>query len=496
MPATIVNPPAPADLPKPGARSALALLLAINLFNYIDRYVLAAVEPEIRKTFFAGDSENAMAKTGLLATAFLVAYMLTAPIFGWLADRMSRWLLIGAAVLVWSLATGASGLAATFAMLLFTRVLVGVGEAGYGPAAPTLIADLYPLRRRGAVLAWFYAAIPVGSALGYALGGFLALHFGWRWAFLGVVAPGLLLGVLCLFRRDQNRHATGSHRRPGPQIGDLAIRHADDPTLPPPGEQGGAALFPAEQAPAHPRESKANAPIHPAPDVPAPARGRLSLADYRTLLSNPSYLLDTAGMTALTFAIGGISYWMPAYLVARRAGDLATVNMRFGAIVVVAGLAATLAGGWIADHLRDRLPGAYFLVSAAGLLAACPLIVAMLYAPFPAAWWLIAAAVFCLFFNTGPSNTILANVTTPAIRAGAFALNILLIHALGDALAPALLGHIVGPTRALVAGQPTLIHHWNAAFALVAALTAIGGTLWLLGARFLQSDTQKASRTA
>src|SRR4051794_19417813 len=152
--------PAP-DQPMPGARKALVLLLAINLFNYIDRFVLAAVEPKIARTFF-GESSDAetLAKTGSLATAFIITYMLTAPVFGWLADRASRWLLVGLSVPVWSFATGASGLAHTFTALLITRCFVGIGEAGYGPAAPTLISDMYPVARRGAVLSWFYMAIP------------------------------------------------------------------------------------------------------------------------------------------------------------------------------------------------------------------------------------------------------------------------------------------------------------------------------------------------
>src|SRR5215210_3477259 len=105
---------------KRDARVALALLLSINLFNYIDRQVLAAVEPEIRDTFFTPNDPNAMARTGTLGTAFLVTYMLSAPALGWLADRFSRWIIVGTAVLLWSLASGGSGLAATFSILLLT----------------------------------------------------------------------------------------------------------------------------------------------------------------------------------------------------------------------------------------------------------------------------------------------------------------------------------------------------------------------------------------
>src|SRR5437667_3801968 len=125
--------------------------------------------------------------------AFMVTYMAGAPIFGRLAEKRNRWFLVGVGVLLWSLASGASGLAGGFFGLLLTRCFVGIGEAAYGPVAPTLISDLYPIKVRGSVLSWFYAAIPVGSALGYALGGLA----GWPWSFYLVVPPGLALGVWC-----------------------------------------------------------------------------------------------------------------------------------------------------------------------------------------------------------------------------------------------------------------------------------------------------------
>lgn len=147
----------------------MGLLLAINLFCYLDRYILAAVIPTIERVFLPGDP-NANGKAGLLTTAFIFSYMLTAPIFGWMADRYSRWIIIGISVALWSVASGATGLAMSFGALLATRVFLGIGEAGYGPAVPTLISDFYPVAKRGQVLAWFFMAIPVGSALGYVLG--------------------------------------------------------------------------------------------------------------------------------------------------------------------------------------------------------------------------------------------------------------------------------------------------------------------------------------
>jgi MFS family permease len=410
----------------PGARVSLAILLGINLFNYVDRTVLAAVIPRIRGHFFPNSGEHGdLGLTGTLATAFIVSYMLTAPIFGWLADRMSRWILVGISVILWSLFTGGSGLATTFAMLVITRALVGIGEAGYGPSAPTIIADLYPIERRGSVLAWFYMAIPVGSAIGYMLGGWVGSQLGWRWAFFAVVPPGILIGLLCFFRKD-----------------------------PPRG-----------------RADRTSAP---------PRRTRWT--DYLMLLRNRSYFLDTAGMAAMTFAIGGISFWMPTYISEERhAGDLGHVNFMFGLLTVIAGVIATLLGGIVGDKLRPRFPGSYFLVSGAGILACCPFIILMLFTPFPFAWVWLFLAEFCLFFNTGPSNTILANVTHPSVRATAFALNIFLIHALGDAPSPPILGYI------------TSRFGWNAAFGLITVTIGFGGLLWLAGARYLAADTERAS---
>jgi MFS family permease len=407
-------------------RLAVALLLAINLFNYIDRYVLAAVESKIADDLLPGDPA-ALAKMGSLATAFIVSYMISAPIFGWLADRMSRWLLVGLGVIVWTLASGGSGLASTFSMLLITRLFVGVGEGGYGPAAPTLIADLFPIERRGSVMAWFYMAIPLGSALGYILGGQIEALAGWRWAFYVVVPPGLLLGALCFLMRDPPRGAADA----------------------------------------------------------GPTAARPGLREYLGLLRIPSYVLDCAGMTAMTFAIGGISFWMPRYMSeVRHAGTLDRVNFIFGALTAIAGIVATLAGGWTGDRLRSRYPGSYFLVSGIGIFIACPAVWAMTKLPFPWAWVALFVAEFFLFFNTGPANTILANVTRPEVRATAFALNILLIHALGDALSPPVLGHIAERFS------------WDASFGVVIAMMALAAVLWLWGARYLQVDTERATRPA
>jgi MFS transporter, Spinster family, sphingosine-1-phosphate transporter len=401
-----------------GAHGALLLLLGINLFNYIDRQILAALEPDIRASFFATDDVNAMTKTGLLGDAFFVTYMLSAPILGLLADRISRWIIVGSAVILWSLASGGSGLAATFAILFATRICVGIGEGGYGPAAPTILSDLFPIETRGRIMAVFYTAIPVGSALGYVIGGLIGTHLGWRWAFYLVAPPGLLLGLLCFWQRD-------------PRVG------------------------------AH----------HLAQESP-----RRRIGDYLRLFRTRSYLINCVAQTLMTFVTGGLGFWVPAYL--RYRNQSPDVGMTiFGLITVVAGLVSTILGGVIADRLRSRFPGSYFWVSGIGMLVACPIFIVSLYIPFPAAWIAMFFAIFFLFLNIGPSNTALANVSLPAVRATAFAANIFVIHAFGDVQAFWLLGYIGGHTN------------MHVAFLVVSGIIFASGLAWLIGVKYLPADT-------
>jgi hypothetical protein len=205
------------------------------------------------------------------------------------------------------------------------------------------------------------------------------------------------------------------------------------------------------------------------------------LKDYAVLLRTPSYVLNTLGMTAMTFAMGGIAFWMPRYVVEYRGwGNSVSVNTIFGLIVCVSGLGATLLGGFAGDRLRGRLPGAYFVVSAAAMILGFPLVLLALWVPFPWAWVFVFLACFCLFFNTGPTNTILANVTHPSIRATGFAVNIFVIHALGDATSPTTIGFISGYTN------------MNVGFVVVSVMFVVSGLFWLWGARYLDRDTALA----
>jgi MFS transporter, Spinster family, sphingosine-1-phosphate transporter len=429
--------------PVRGAYPALALLFVINMLNYIDRYNLAAVE-EVARQELLPNNDNALTLMGVLLGSFMITYMLTAPLFGWLSDRHSRWKLIAIGITLWSVATAASGFATGFWSMLLCRCLVGVGEAAYAPAAPAILADLFPLRLRGKAIAVFYVAIPVGSALSFVIGGQIlhAMHgewgySGWRWVFFLMLPPGLVLALVCLFMREPRR---------GEVEGEAALQARHSPTW----------------------------------------------ADYKVILRTRSFLFCTLGMTAMTFALGGIVNWMPTYLLTRERQELVQVpqqveehlkdvNQRFGMIVVASGLLSTILGGWLADVFRRRWKGAYFKVSSLGMFIGFFFFIAVLYTPFPLSWWLLFLTVMCLFLNTGPANTVLSNVVHPCMRQMAVAMNILVIHAFGDVISPTIIGAIAGPEK-----------NFKLAFLVVSGMILLSGIFWWLGARYLEEDTAAA----
>ena len=380
-----MHQPTSIPAPAPGllrVHATLLVLTLINLLNYLDRYVISGMLPLVQAEFGRSD-----AQMGVLSSSFLVVYALASPITGFYGDRLPRKWFVGGGVLVWSAATVWSGLAGSFNELLLARALIGIGEAGYAAVAPGMISDLYDVRRRGRMLSLFYAALPVGSALGFTLGGAIGEHHGWRNAFFVAGVPGLVLGLLALWMREPARGGADEHR------------------------------FGAEG---------------------------VSLAVILgTLARTRSYLVNTAGYTAATFAMGGLAAWWPTFLYRVRGVPLDRAGFLFGATLVVAGFLGTLAGGWLGDRIHARNRGGYFLASGIGLLLATPAGLVAVLGGAPALYWSATfLALFFLFFNTGPLNAAICNVVPPTMRASAIAVNVLAIHMLGDAISPWLIGKV------------------------------------------------------
>jgi MFS transporter, Spinster family, sphingosine-1-phosphate transporter len=328
--------------------------------------------------------------------------------------------LAAAGSFVWSLATVGSGLATTYAFLILARALTGVGEAGYGVVTPPLLSDCYPPERRARAMAIFYAAIPVGSALGYIVGGVIGEHYGWRNAFFVAGAPGVILAFFLLLLTEPTRGAQDA----------VAA-----------GPVGGPRTF------------------------------------LQTLGPRKSYWVNTASQIVYTFAMGGLATWAPAYFVRERGIPLAVATTTFGMLLVVAGFLGTLIGGRLALILARRWPGADFVLSGWSLTISIVFTLFAILSPTPAVFWpAMFVMLLLLFINIGPLNAAMANVLPPEVRARGFALTTMLIHLMGDAISPWLIGEASDRIGLKI---PVLV---------TGCLLSVAGLVLLLGRKTLEGD--------
>jgi MFS family permease len=402
----------------------LAVLSFINLFSYLDRYIVSALIESLKQANLGLTDAN----LGSLMSAFLVVYTLTAPIFGALGDRRSRPRLIAFGVACWSFATALSGFAVGYLTLLAARASVGIGEAAYVTITPSLLSDYFPIRQRGRVMAIFFCAIPVGSALGYVVGGLVDKHYGWRTAFFVAGAPGLLLAALCLLLRDPPRGA----------------------------QDAAAAPKPAQRSSGNTRQD--------------------TWASYVQLLHNKPYVLTVLGYAAYTFAVGGLAVWMPAFLERSRGIPRSEATVSFGAIVVITGFIGTFAGGWLGDYCAKYSRQAYMWLTAVATLASAPFVWVALSTDSHGLYLVcMVIAQLLLFLSTGPVNAAIVNMVSPSARATAMALEVFAIHLLGDALSPPLIG--------------VLSDHFSLALAVkvVPFAVLISGLIWVWAARIRQT---------
>jgi MFS transporter, Spinster family, sphingosine-1-phosphate transporter len=359
-------------------------------------------------------SEFALSNTqvGYLTSAFLLFYMIAAPFVGPLADRYSRKFIIIVGAIFWSALTLLTAVTHNYTELLVRHTLVGIGEATFVTIAPTFVADMFPEDKRGRILGVFYLAIPVGTAAGYLLGGNLGAHYGWRGPFYVAAAPGFLLVLAVLFLREPERGRFDSVTE-------------------------------------------------------TPERGTV-----RGLARNPAFWTAALGMAAMTFALGGIQVWMPTFLSRARGYTLESANFMFGIVIVIDGILASLAGGWLGDYLLPRMKGAYYFVSAASMALGVPLMIVALFVRGPVMVPAIAVAAFFLLFNTSPLNAAVLNSVGAHIRATAFAIGILIYHLLGDVPSPTLMGYVADK------------HSLQAAFILPVIAMIISSAILFYGMRF------------
>jgi len=383
----------PLRLPINPALGTFLLLLCLNLLNYIDRYILPGEVSLIQREFHSTDQQM-----GALTTALFLCYMLTAPLTGWLGDRFSRKPLIITGAVLWSVATLGTAWVHDYWTLYIRHALVGVGEATFGIFAPTVLADFYPERDRNRILSVFYIAIPVGAALGYLAGGQMGPLWGWRAPFFICAIPGLAVALLYGFIGREPRRGASDHLKATP-----------------------------------------------------------SRATFAGLFTNPAFLTATFGLAALTFAMGGISSWVPEFL--RRSAGLSVgrASQLVGASTVLDGIAGTLIGGMIAQRWLRTNHRALYLLSFWSVALTLPFGLLLFFGPAKWAVPALFAAEFFLFLNTGPLNTAIVNSVGAEVRATAVGLNLFIIHCFGDTFSPQIIGAISDRTSLSIGLGSTLI---------------------------------------
>ncbi|CAH0585767.1 unnamed protein product [Chrysodeixis includens] len=426
----------------------VGILCFINLINYMDRFTLAGVLGDVKEEFKIGDD-----CAGFLQTVFVVAYMVFAPIFGYLGDRYSRRVIMAFGVALWSLTTFFGSFIGNFVVFSFFRGLVGIGEASYSTIAPTIISDLFVGNVRSKMLAFFYFAIPVGSGLGYIVGSVAGAAAGnWRWGlrvtpFMGAIAVCLILWVMMDPERGQ---AEESHMKPTTYNQDI-----------------------------------------------------------RALIRNPSFMLSTLAFTCVAFVTGALAWWGPQFIFLGLTMQpdvnitIERVSLIFGVITMVAGLLGVPLGAWLGAGLLKRFPRAHPVICGLGLLVSAPAMTLGLvltqgyfYAPFI----LMFIGEVALNLNWAIVADMSLYVVIPPRRSTAEAFQILISHMFGDAGSPYLVGVIsesLKKSLSPVDTEPTSIVKFKSlqyALFVTCFVEVIGGIFFLLTAIYIVRDKLKVDR--
>jgi len=395
-----------------GKAVTVVVLVYVNLINYMDRSTVAGMLERIKQDKNFNITQDKY--LGLLQTAFVVCYMLFAPVFGYLGDRHSRKWLLAIGISFWSLSTLIGSFMHSFWMFLMFRALVGVGEASYSVVAPAIISDLFAKDQRSSVLALFYFAIPVGTGLGYIVGSEVAgATDDWRWGLR--VTP--IMGALAVF---------------------MIVFLMVDP----------------ERGAADGSKLKPTSPI----------------SDLKSLVRNKSYVFATIAFTCVCYVAGALMWWGPnfAFVGAKAAcgnkancGNitLANVSFKFGIVMTLSGLLGVPAGSYIAQIIRHQVPNADPIVCAVTLLVSVPI----LFFGFVTANYSLSLCYGLTFFaglllnaNWSIVSDMTLYIVIPTRRGVATATQILVSHMFGDAFSPYLIGALADSFKPLISPNSNL----------------------------------------
>jgi MFS family permease len=364
-----------------GAKSALAVLVAINILNFYDRNVIGALAEPIRKEFHLTDTQ-----VGFLGSVFIWLYAVVGVPLGSVADRWNRKKLLTGGIVVWSALTAMAALASTYTILVFSRLGFAVGEAAVAPTATSWIGDLYPASKRARPLALFMIGVPVGGALSYFFSGPIAQAVGWRFAMVVAAAPALLLIPLLLRLREPARGAAE------------ATKIADGPT---------------------------------------------GLAAMKAVMKIPTLWWIIASGALLNFNMYALGTFMPAFLSRIHHVSLANSGIGTGITYAIGGISGSLISGWLGDHIiKTKRNGRMVWAGHIAIIAAPTAYLSIVSTDVTMAvvFMTISYGALCTYYGLVYSS--IQDIVVPSMRATAMSIYFMAMYLLGASFGPLLTGKV------------------------------------------------------
>ncbi|MCX6226486.1 MAG: MFS transporter [Bacteroidia bacterium] len=408
-----------------------SLLFLLYMFDYIDRMVVSSLLPYIKAEIGTSDKHLGM----LMGAVYLLIVLLTFPV-SLIIDRWSRRRTIGVMAALWSLATAVAALTRSFGALLTTRAFIGVGEAGYAPGGSAMLSGLYPIERRSWIIGLWNAAIPLGSAIGVAGGGFIAAHWGWRSAFGIVAIPGLIIAILFFFSKDYKTVKLIKNAEPkikGAKIEKIKMTTRDM---------------------------------------------------VREFAEKPSLLLTYFGMMAVVFTTTSLLFWLPSYF-SREYGIPEQQSSTKASLVMLLAIIGAPLGGYIVDRWRrKRLNARLVFPGITSILAALFCFLAFVVFKDSAQYISLLLFGVTVTMFIAAAGAVTQDLVHPGLRATSYAIAVVIQNALGAMLGPTIIGAISDRTNL------------STALAILPAFVLFAGVLFLIGSIYYKRDIAKVTDLA
>jgi MFS family permease len=484
------------------AAYVLGLLAFINLLNYLDRNVVYAVFEPIKRDLHVSD-----AQLGWLGSAYIIVLSLAALPLGVIGDLRSRRSVITWGVAIWSAATAAGGFVRYFWQLFICRALVGFGEAGYGPASQAIIAQYYKGRRRAFAIGIYSVGMALGGVLGIWFGGVIAERYSWRWAFILMGFPGLVLAVLASRLREVDRPLPPSVMHTLSEWWRSGLRGVIRYVLPVAWWGGVGAVLAGTLALFEGIPSQLYTavfgvcvsigiawtvwrliPVAVRRTTEAGAVAADALDDFQNaaalVLRTPTLIWIFLGGAMVTFAVNGLIAWAAAFMQRVHGLSVARVGAEFGLWALAGGVMGALFGGRMADRLQQRWHGGRVLASGMGFVLGGPVCAALLLVD-DLRWFapLIMATYFLYAWYNGPLAAVILDVVPSAVQASVLGAFVLFSHLAGDALAPPLIGYLSDRTGSL-----------RGAMLLLPAVGVLGGVIILIALTTVSRDMKRVAQ--